>query len=584
MRKLASLIALALVSVGLVASPSSATSGPNTTGYIWHMGGPSGGQLMRYNAEENVDEPIDTSDPTCAPLRLAYAYDFALDPVRQDIYWTSWYWNGNHNYLSRMNLQSGVCQSVADQSALNANGLSSTWRGIEIDPVKGYLFLANNVAYVKNAITENTSLQYVDLKTLPATGVVPAGVVQSVVINMGPSETEDIQFADDLYLDGDYMYMTAKGRPNNVGVNGDEGSGVFKVQVYDGAGQIMATSSSQQVYRYIHEVDELSNDHENLPQPVHVEIHNGFLYMSHNSWRVGGIQKVDLSGATPGNPVTAHSWLFTNDNTYSVEWGFTFAENDVLFGTDQPVWPGPYNLFYMDGSVNAPTINSGNILANTTSDTYFFAQLAFSKEMGPDKPVISSAVRDSATNATLTFAAPARTSPVMQYSFTATGSDGSVLTGLCTASPCGVSGLVSGVTYSYTARVAWMNGPVEVIHSLKSASVSETVPVVGPSKTTKQFAGFVTMKSKLSNSQKSAIRSWVNANPTMTSVSCVGYVGHNWKGVSNAALKALALARAKAVCSYVHSVKSSIAIGKSTIKITDSRNGSIRKVVATLKK
>ena len=124
MRKLAALVVFALAFVGLSASPSSATSGPNSAGYVYHFGESGTGKLMRYNIVEGVDEQISTADPSCASVSLNTATDLEVDPVHQFIYWVS-----GASRLARMNLTTGVCQEILSNTGHDSNGNRAMRRG-----------------------------------------------------------------------------------------------------------------------------------------------------------------------------------------------------------------------------------------------------------------------------------------------------------------------------------------------------------------------------------------------------------------------------------------------------------------------
>jgi hypothetical protein len=108
----------------------------------------------------------------------------------------------------------------------------------------------------------------------------------------------------------------------------------------------------------------------------------------------------------------------------------------------------------------------------------------------------------------------------------------------------------------------WAEGPVQASTSSTSISVS----------------GFKTMGSMLTHAQKIAIQNFVSANNGIATVSCVGYTGYNYLGVSEHRIKALAKDRARKACNFA--AKSAGAkIGTLSTKISHSQDSSIRKVV-----
>ena len=100
------------------------------------------------------------------------------------------------------------------------------------------------------------------------------------------------------------------------------------------------------------------------------------------------------------------------------------------------------------------------------------------------------------------------------------------------------------------------------------------------SPTTLSTSGFKTMKSTLTLAQKASIQSFVTANTGIATVSCVGYTGYNYLGVSAKKIKALAKSRAAAACNYAATLAGAT-VGTVTAKMTRSQKSSIRKVVIT---
>jgi hypothetical protein len=91
-------------------------------------------------------------------------------------------------------------------------------------------------------------------------------------------------------------------------------------------------------------------------------------------------------------------------------------------------------------------------------------------------------------------------------------------------------------------------------------------------------SGFITLKSSLTNTQKSTIQKFVTANTGIATVSCEGYTGFNFTHISDAKIRNLAKARATNACQFAAKLASA-AVGAITMKITKSQDDSIRRVV-----
>jgi hypothetical protein len=88
------------------------------------------------------------------------------------------------------------------------------------------------------------------------------------------------------------------------------------------------------------------------------------------------------------------------------------------------------------------------------------------------------------------------------------------------------------------------------------------------------------MKYSLTSAQKSAIRSYVTANPGASTVSCVGYAGYNYLGEARHKIVALATTRAQKACDYA-AARAGATVGAVTYVLSNSRQASIRKVIIT---
>ena len=109
------------------------------------------------------------------------------------------------------------------------------------------------------------------------------------------------------------------------------------------------------------------------------------------------------------------------------------------------------------------------------------------------------------------------------------------------------------------------------------AGVGTPAQAVG-SPSSLSVGGFATMKSALSAKQKTSIGNFTTTNTGIATISCIGYTGYNYKGVSKAKLRALAKARATNACAYAAQLAGAT-VGTLTIKTTGSKNASIRKVI-----
>ncbi len=115
---------------------------------------------------------------------------------------------------------------------------------------------------------------------------------------------------------------------------------------------------------------------------------------------------------------------------------------------------------------------------------------------------------------------------------------------------------------AFFAMFAGLATPAQAVGSPASLSVS----------------GFVTMKSTLTAKQKAAISHFTTANTGIATVSCIGYTGYNYKGVSQAKLRTLAKERATKACAYAAHLTGAT-VGSLTVKITSSKKAAIRKVI-----
>ncbi|CAB4333198.1 unannotated protein [freshwater metagenome] len=115
-----------------------------------------------------------------------------------------------------------------------------------------------------------------------------------------------------------------------------------------------------------------------------------------------------------------------------------------------------------------------------------------------------------------------------------------------------------------------------VIVSLLASLGSPAQATASPTSLT--ISGFKTMKSALTSAQKGAIQNFVSANTGIASVSCVGYTGYNYLGVSAHRIKALAKDRARKACNFA-AASAGVSVSALSVKITQSQNSSIRKVV-----
>jgi hypothetical protein len=109
-----------------------------------------------------------------------------------------------------------------------------------------------------------------------------------------------------------------------------------------------------------------------------------------------------------------------------------------------------------------------------------------------------------------------------------------------------------------------------------SAAVPAADAATPPSSLT--VSGFITLKSTLTNAQKSSIQKFVTANTGIATVSCVGYTGFNFTHISDTQIRNLAKARATTACQFAARIAGAT-VGAITLKITNSQDDSIRRVV-----
>jgi hypothetical protein len=117
---------------------------------------------------------------------------------------------------------------------------------------------------------------------------------------------------------------------------------------------------------------------------------------------------------------------------------------------------------------------------------------------------------------------------------------------------------------------------VLAVASLLLLSAAPAQAVGSP--TSLSVSGFKTMKSTLTAAQKTSIQNFVTAHAGIATVSCVGYTGNNFLGASAKTIRALAKARATNACNFAAS-KAGATVGTLTVKISQSSNDAIRKVI-----
>jgi len=123
---------------------------------------------------------------------------------------------------------------------------------------------------------------------------------------------------------------------------------------------------------------------------------------------------------------------------------------------------------------------------------------------------------------------------------------------------------------------------VVALLALSAVVVSSGAPdqsaQAAPSMTSITVPGFITMSSKIQPQQRASIAQFVSTHTGISTVSCVGYTGYNYLGVSKHRLKTLAMDRARKACNVAASAAGAT-VGSLSVKLTTSKKASSRKVV-----
>lgn len=468
-RGLTALLIVVASTAAALSMPQESSATPSLTGggYIYHVSDSPTYALKRFNIAENVDETIDTSDPSCSGLNIDNIIDLEVDGPRRMLYWIAGY-----SRLARINLTTGVCQSIVSKTGKNDNNNWVTWRGLDIDETRHALFFVDNQGFAGGSQTDNQTLHYVNLDDIPETGSVPSSVHSVIPITEVSGQESDVNFAMDITINGDFGYIPAKNNPSDPARcpgSCPNGTAVYRVRLFGTpTPNVVTTTESEKVFVF---TDPSTVD----PQMITVEFHSGKMFFSNFDSNARGIRKADLSGYSVGHPVTTWTDVVTDDGPGFIDYGFAFAQNDILFTTDTEGGWGNWKLTWIDASPGAPVVDSGNFV-DARSDTSWYGQIDFDDTAIPSTPAISMAIRLDANNVELTFSIPTDATASTSYPWYAVGSDLSILSGVCTSSPCTISGLVDGISYSFRIRQSWYNGANEIVHSLKSAAVTDSEP------------------------------------------------------------------------------------------------------------
>lgn len=545
-----------------------------SNGYIYYANSTNNG-IERFDVRNGRAETIPLTSASCAALDKNSIYEITPDPVTYKLYYTnfvknvSWSPNVRRAQVNELDLKTGECRSLVSTTytwidSTTSNGESYT--GLALDSQNRRLYYMNNdggKSIEANAWqNKNRSLAYVDLSD---------GTNHIIEITNTHSQST-IAFPNDVILDGDYVYTVGKTIPNVNGIGNSDS--VFRFRVTQN-GSVLASTESEVLYTFGPPTQNASNSRDLMQIG---KFGNEIYVQSSIRSAYSGIYKFDLSDPAGTQGVALISSWAPPQPTGTQQWaGFAFGENGELFSYDSPDsnW-GPAIFWKTAAGQNAVAL-SGDARPNPQ-----FGNLNYSAAQLPPVPTINQATQGAdTTRATITFTPPVGADPDGEYVWVAKPTSGSEVTGTCSASPCSVTGLAAGVSYTFTLSHNFKNSNGDVI--IRGKSSASVTPTLGSSSVSSEFAGFKTMSSKLSASQKTAIRTWVNANSSMTRVSCVGQVGYNWANVSRAELRALARNRANAVCNYIKAVRPAITITGTTIRILDSKQSGVRKVTVTLR-
>jgi len=217
---------------------------------------------------------------------------------------------------------------------------------------------------------------------------------------------------------------------------------------------VVTTTESEKVFTYT------SPDTVD-PQAITVEFHNGHMYFSNFDNQANGIRRVDLSGYVTGTPITSFTDVVVRNGPGYIGYGFAFVQNDRLFTTDTQGGWGNWKLTWVDASPSSPVVDVGTFV-DAQSDTSWYGQIDFDDTALPSTPSISTAQRQSGSTLELTFTTPSDATGDTTYPWYAVGSDSSTLSGECASSPCTITSLTAGITYTFQIRQSWRRGSTDI--------------------------------------------------------------------------------------------------------------------------
>jgi hypothetical protein len=538
-----------------------------SVGYLYIQNYANDG-IDRYNLATGQVEAVNLSDSSCQALDRDEIYDVAPDETHYKLYWSNFQSGSNPNYRTQLNvidLKTGICTGLVSKTFVySAGGERFAFTGLSLDQPHNRLYYSDEggaqTVNLDAWHNRNRSLGYLDLSA-------SVGSQQHTIELTNAQYTMTVGFARDVVLDGDYIYIVGK---NFISPNvKDSGDGVFKARVT--TSNVVATTTA---------ISTVVNYEDNDTDISQVDVRGNYVYFTAKGNTADynlGILKLNKTEEYP-TPVTVLGPSNgqpnpTGTRTYT---GFALGQGDDMFSIDFTTGWGPMGFYSSDDGANAQPL-SGTYNASGS----YWGLPSYSSGMLPNAPTITTVSRTADATATMNFTSPTGADSDGIYSWVAKPvGGGSDLTDTCTTSPCSITGLAAGVHYNFQLLHKFRNAAGQaIVQSNYSAAVLDATP---PASAVNAFSGFPTMRSVLSKTQKTALRTWLNANPSMTSATCVGQVGYNWANVSKTELKSLAKNRAIAVCGYLKSLRPALSTHISTSVISKSKQSTIRKVTVTL--
>ncbi|MEY4396245.1 MAG: hypothetical protein RLZZ40_1, partial [Actinomycetota bacterium] len=123
----------------------------DATGYIYHITNTSPTQLNRYNIAEDVDEHVGTTGDSCDFIESGWQIpDFEVDSEHAAVYFlrgVSTWPAADVQSIIRLDLTTGTCETVIEQTTFNENGREAIWRGLTVDSERNLLFFVDNQGF-----------------------------------------------------------------------------------------------------------------------------------------------------------------------------------------------------------------------------------------------------------------------------------------------------------------------------------------------------------------------------------------------------------------------------------------------------